>query len=123
MQKTFLFRSILAVFACMSVSAIPSAACGNCNCQNVEHIIVTCAACDTQIDTYPPVKGSFTSCNVYAPLIIDCCHDSRTPESTSINEGACSGSSCGTVVCAAKEKSVGPSPVSDSSAAPSRQRR
>lgn len=123
MHKTFPFRSILAVFACTLVSAIPSAACGNCNCQNVEHIIVTCAACDTQIDTYPPLKGNYHSCNVYAPLIIDCCNDSRTPESTSTNEGACSGGSCGLVICASKAKSVESPLISDPSPTPSRQHR
>jgi len=94
MRKTFLSIAVLTVLAGALLSARPGAACGTCTRQNVQHIKVNCAACDTELDIYPPQKGVYTSCNLYAPRIVDCCNDPKTPESSSINQGACSGS-CG----------------------------
>jgi hypothetical protein len=54
MRKIALLASVLLVFTGVMISPRPSAACGSCTCQNIEKIIVNCAACDQQVTTWPP---------------------------------------------------------------------
>lgn len=94
MRQTLNSLATLAVFLGLLTSATPGAACGACNCHSVQHIVVTCGACDKQIDTYPIQAGSSNSCTAYALTILYCCDDKNVPETSSHNVGACGGNSC-----------------------------
>jgi hypothetical protein len=66
MRETFLPTSILLVLVGLVVSVRPSEACGSCTCQNVQSVIVVCAACDTELTTYPPQKAPTTAAHSIA---------------------------------------------------------
>jgi hypothetical protein len=94
MRKSFYPVATLVVLVSVLASAIPSAARSDCNCNNVQHVLVTCGACDTQIDTYPIQAKSNNSCTAYALTILYCCNDKNVPEDSSQSAGPCGGSSC-----------------------------
>ena len=94
MRKTLVCFSLLTLIGYSLFAALPSAACGNCTCTNVQHVLVNCAACDKQIDTYPLQKGSNNSCTQYTNHAINCCDDPNVPEPSSVALGQCSGGSC-----------------------------
>jgi hypothetical protein len=94
MQKTFYLITTFVVLASILTSPTPSAACSTCNCNNVQHVLVTCGACDTQINTYPIQAKSNNSCLAYALTILYCCNDKNVPETSSQSVGPCGGSSC-----------------------------
>lgn len=105
MAKTFYSLASFVVLISVLTSATPSAACSACNCKNVTHILVTCGACDTQIDTYPIQAASNNSCTAYALTILYCCNNKNVPETSSHSVGPCGGNSCPAgVVCNVKGK-------------------
>jgi hypothetical protein len=111
------------VLAGVLASANPSAACSNCNCQSVQHIIVNCLECDTQIDTYPLQQGNYKSCILYGYYNVYCCNNPNVPEPSSENQGQCPGD-CGPLnKCTMKVKGEKPSPLGDPSSAPAPQHR
>jgi len=93
-KMTLLSISLLVVFLAFVMSPTPSAACGPCDCQDRTHVIVNCAACDTQIDTYPPNGNNYHNCAQDSADFVFCCNDPNVPELTTIREGRCMEDMC-----------------------------
>jgi len=106
----FLFLAVLAL-ASLVMFPSPSTACGVCSCQNATHIIVNCAACDKEIDTYPLQKGNYKSCTLFNDITVNCCNNPKVPEPSSIRAGSCPNTTCNpncpTVVGSARSSSLG----------------